>query len=40
MFSHLTAYAGDPILGLMQKHDEDLRGDKVNLGVGDRKSVV
>ncbi|OBX84621.1 aromatic amino acid transaminase [Faucicola atlantae] len=34
MFSHLTAYAGDPILGLMQKHDEDLRGDKVNLGVG------
>ena len=34
MFTHLKHYAGDPILGLMQKHNEDLRGDKVNLGVG------
>lgn len=34
MFSHVEPYAGDPILGLMDKHKEDLRTDKVNLGVG------
>lgn len=34
MFSHLEPYAGDPILGLMDKHNQDPRTDKVNLGVG------
>lgn len=34
MFSHVKPYAGDPILGLMDKHKNDPRADKVNLGVG------
>jgi len=34
MFSHVEPYAGDPILGLMDKHKQDPRADKVNLGVG------
>lgn len=35
MFEHVTAYAGDPILGLMDKYAQDPRTDiKVNLGVG------
>lgn len=34
MFSHVEHYAGDPILGLMDKYKEDPRTDKVNLGVG------
>lgn len=34
MFNHVTAYAGDPILGLMDKFAQDPRTDKVNLGVG------
>lgn len=34
MFSHVEHYAGDPILGLMDKHKNDPRTDKVNLGVG------
>ncbi|UZA43159.1 aspartate/tyrosine/aromatic aminotransferase [Moraxella bovis] len=35
MFEHVTPYAGDPILGLMDKFAGDPRGDiKVNLGVG------
>lgn len=34
MFSHVEYYAGDPILGLMDKHKNDPRPTKVNLGVG------
>lgn len=35
MFEHVKAYAGDPILGLMDKFANDPRSDiKVNLGVG------
>lgn len=35
MFEHVTPYAGDPILGLMDKFANDPRTDiKVNLGVG------
>lgn len=35
MFTHVTPYAGDPILGLMDKFANDDRTDiKVNLGVG------
>lgn len=35
MFTHVQPYAGDPILGLMDKFAQDTRTDiKVNLGVG------
>ncbi|MFW2176978.1 MULTISPECIES: aromatic amino acid transaminase [unclassified Moraxella] len=34
MFSHVEPYAGDPILGLMDKYKQDPRDTKVNLGVG------
>ena len=34
MFEHIAPYAGDPILGLMEKFSQDPRTDKVNLGVG------
>ncbi|MDO4894898.1 MULTISPECIES: aromatic amino acid transaminase [Moraxella] len=35
MFNHVSPYAGDPILGLMDKFAKDPRTDiKVNLGVG------
>ena len=34
MFEHIARYAGDPILGLMEKFTQDARTDKVNLGVG------
>lgn len=34
MFNHVQHYAGDPILGLMDKHKKDPRPNKVNLGVG------
>lgn len=34
MFEHVKAYAGDPILGLMDKFANDDRPSKVNLGVG------
>ena len=34
MFLHVEHYAGDPILGLMDKHNKDMRDSKVNLGVG------
>lgn len=34
MFSHVSPYAGDPILGLMEKYARDRRANKVNLGVG------
>lgn len=34
MFMHITPYAGDPILGLMDKFANDPRDKKVNLGVG------
>ena len=34
MFSHVEHYAGDPILGLMDKHSKDTRANKVNFGVG------
>lgn len=34
MFEHIDYYAGDPILGLMDKFAADTNPDKVNLGVG------
>jgi aromatic-amino-acid transaminase len=34
MFAHVAPYAGDPILGLMEKYAADCRPQKVNLGVG------
>lgn len=34
MFMHVTPYAGDPILGLMDEFARDTRANKVNLGVG------
>ncbi|WP_037586496.1 aromatic amino acid transaminase [Stenoxybacter acetivorans] len=34
MFQHVEFYAGDPILGLMDKYKADERSQKVNLGVG------
>jgi aromatic-amino-acid transaminase len=34
MFSHVRPFAGDPILGLMEKYALDPRAQKVNLGVG------
>lgn len=33
-FSHISPYAGDPILGLMDKFAQDPNPKKVNLGVG------
>lgn len=34
MFNHVDAYAGDPILSLMEKFKADPRSDKVNLSIG------
>ncbi|WP_372882534.1 aromatic amino acid transaminase [Psychromonas sp.] len=34
MLSHVTPYAGDPILSLMEKFMADSRTDKVNLSIG------
>lgn len=34
MFQHVEFYAGDPILGLMDKYNQDTNPNKVNLGVG------
>ncbi|WJY15762.1 amino acid aminotransferase [Pectobacteriaceae bacterium CE90] len=34
MFQHVDAYAGDPILSLMEKFKQDPRTDKVNLSIG------
>lgn len=34
MFNHVDAYAGDPILSLMEKFKTDPRRDKVNLSIG------
>ena len=34
MFRHVEFYPGDPILGLMEKYNQDPRSEKVNLGVG------
>ena len=34
MFKHVDAYAGDPILSLMETFKQDPRADKVNLGIG------
>lgn len=34
MFTHVEHYAGDPILGLMDKFAQDSKNPKVNLGVG------
>lgn len=34
MFKHVDAYAGDPILSLMETFKQDPRGNKVNLGIG------
>lgn len=43
MFQHIDAYAGDPILSLMETFKTDPRGDKVNLSIGlyyDAKGVI
>ncbi len=34
MFKHVDAYAGDPILSLMETFKADPRADKVNLSIG------
>ncbi|MBT1908122.1 aromatic amino acid transaminase [Enterobacter kobei] len=34
MFQNVDAYAGDPILSLMERFKEDPRSDKVNLSIG------
>ncbi|WP_028535013.1 aromatic amino acid transaminase [Paludibacterium yongneupense] len=34
MFEHVEAYAGDPILSLMESYQQDPRQEKVNLGIG------
>lgn len=34
MFQNVDAYAGDPILSLMEKFKQDPRADKVNLSIG------
>ncbi|SKA80298.1 aromatic-amino-acid transaminase [Pseudomonas extremaustralis] len=34
MFKHVDAYAGDPILSLMETFKQDARAYKVNLGIG------
>ena len=43
MFQHIDAYAGDPILSLMETYLKDGRADKVNLSIGlyyDENGVV
>jgi aromatic-amino-acid transaminase len=43
MFQHIDAYAGDPILSLMETFKSDPRSDKVNLSIGlyyDAKGVI
>jgi len=43
MFKHVDAYAGDPILSLMETFKTDPRADKVNLSIGlyyDEKGVI
>ncbi len=34
MFEHVDYYTGDPILGLVEKFNQDTRKEKVNLGIG------
>ena len=34
MFQHIDAYAGDPILSLMEEFSKDARQNKVNLSIG------
>ena len=34
MFEHVDAYAGDPILSLVETFHQDPRAQKVNLGIG------
>lgn len=34
MFQNVDAYAGDPILSLMEAFQQDPRADKVNLSIG------
>ena len=34
MFQHIDAYAGDPILSLMEEFSKDTRQNKVNLSIG------
>lgn len=34
MFEHVEAYAGDPILSLVETYNQDPRSPKVNLGIG------
>lgn len=43
MFQHVDAYAGDPILSLMDTYKQDPRADKVNLSIGlyyDEKGTI
>lgn len=43
MFQKVDAYAGDPILSLMERFKEDPRSDKVNLSIGlyyDEESII
>ncbi|WP_312202739.1 aromatic amino acid transaminase [Kosakonia cowanii] len=43
MFQKVDAYAGDPILSLMERFKEDSRSDKVNLSIGlyyDEESTI
>lgn len=34
MFEHVETYAGDPILSLTESFNQDIRPDKVNMGIG------
>ncbi|MCE1695400.1 aminotransferase class I/II-fold pyridoxal phosphate-dependent enzyme, partial [Enterobacter hormaechei] len=34
MFQHVDAYAGDPILSLMEEFKNDPRAEKINLSIG------
>ena len=40
MFQKVDAYAGDPILTLMERFKEDPRSDKVNLSIGLYLSLI
>ena len=43
MFQNVDAYAGDPILSLMETFHQDTRTDKVNLSIGlyyDEQAII
>ena len=43
MFQNVDAYAGDPILSLMETFHQDKRADKVNLSIGlyyDEQAII